>query len=215
MRIKKYDSLGLSVPVSVFESREEYNSAAKRPNEDAVVEDANDNLVYRGPLADFREEFCLAVEKATGVERKRTPVMGKDNKPKTDGEGNELFDWDESEARYFNRVLAQTGRSVESFQDLADEVCSKHENEDGSTGFVADPTQRERKPAGPKTPPKSVYALVDELIAKGHAPQTASGLSKLLGRHVDHDRESLARATHEYRLAEIRKINASIPGVGA
>lgn len=206
MRIKKYRSLGLVVPVSVFSTAEEYNSAANRPSEDAVVEDANDNLVYRGALADFREEFCNAVETATGIERKKSPVLLKDNTQRKDTNGELMFDWDENEAEYFRRVIAQTNRAVESFQEVADSVAT-------NLALKADPTVRERKPAGPKTPPKSVYTLVDELIAKGVAAQTAAGLSKVLGRTVESDRESLARATHEYRLAEIKKINAGIPGV--
>jgi len=209
MRIKTYNSLGLKVPVSVFSSADEYNSAAKRPNEDAVVEDANDNLVYRGPLADFREEFCQEVEQATGIGRNKEPVLDKAGKQKVDDETKEpLWEWTENESAYFRRVIAQTGRSVESFQEIADAVASTHENEDGTSGYVADPTVKEKKPAGPKTPSKTTYAVVDELIATGKATHTAADLAKLLGRHVDHDREALARAIHEYQLGEIKKIKA-------
>lgn len=202
MRIKKYRSLGLEVPVSVFESPAEYNAAAKRPNEDAVVEDANDNLVYRGALADFREEFCVAVEGATGIKRTSVAVLGKDGKPKVDSDGAEIVEWDENEADYFRRVIASSGRSVESFQEIADATAAK-------LALAADPTVRERKPAGPKTPAKSTYAIADQLIADGKATHTAADLSKLLGRHVEHDREGLARGIHEYQLAEIRKIKST------
>lgn len=221
MRTKMYSVLGLNVPTQVFTSPDEYNAAAKRPNEDACVEDANDNLAYRGTNADAREEFCLALEKATGVARTKVAVLLKDGSPKLDDEKQPVFAWadpDRTEADYFRRVVAVMNHSVESFQDLMDSVAAAHENKDSqdnvvSYGFVVDPTVRERKPAGPKTLPKSVYTLVDELIAKGVAAQTAAGLSKVLGRTVESDRESLARATHEYRLAEIKKINAGIPGV--
>jgi len=216
MRIKNYNSLGLTVPVSVFSNATEYNVAAKRPNEDAVVEDANDNLVYRGPLADFRDEFCTAVETATGIAREKAPVLDKEGKQKVE-DGEPVFEWTENEAKYFRRVIATTNRAVESFQEIADAVATAHVNEDESTGLVADPTVRERKPAGPKTPAKATYAMADELIKSGKASHTAADLTKLLGRHVEHDREGLARGIHEWQLAEIRKVKAkfALPSTSA
>jgi hypothetical protein len=186
--------MGFNVKISVPSSVEEHDKLAGRPN--ATLEDAIDTNVYRGTLADFRDGICEKLESTTGIKRKASPVLDKDNKPKTDDEGNPVEKWDETEQEYVRRVCVETNRAVESFQDVADEV---------SAGLVYDPTVKERQPAGPKTPPKSVYAIADKLVSDGKATHVAASLAKILGRHVDHDRDSLARAIHEDNLNERRK----------
>lgn len=200
MKIKTYRSLGLNVPISVFESVDEYNAAAKRPNENACLEDANDNIVYRGALADYRDAFTSKVEAITGIERKSEAVMLKDGKPRVDKDtGEPVLKYLESEAEYIDRALVESKRTIDSFQDTANEVAAN---------LKADPTARERATPGPKTPPKSVYELADKLIASGKATAVASQLETVVGHSVGADREALARAIHEDQLNEMRKAKA-------
>ena len=205
MRNKTYRSLGLDVVFSVFDSVDEYNAAAKRTSENACLEDANDNIVYRGALADFRSDFCAKVEEITSVARKCEPITTKDGKPRVDSEtGEPMVRYTESERDYIERALAESKRTIESFQDVANEIATK---------LIADPTQKERAVAGPKTPPKSVKELAEKLVASGKAAHVAQLLTHSLGRHVDHDAVALAQAIHEDQLAEARKAKSKFETV--
>lgn len=200
MRIKNYRSLGmvvaLQVPATVEENDQLANAGdVKRVN--PTLEDAIDNVVYRSALADFRSLFCEAVEASTGIKRKFKVLVDKDGNPKKDKDGNERTAYTESEAEYIDSVLAQTGRTIESFADVRDSVVAK---------LKYDPTASERGEAGPKTPPKGIYEQVDAMIAGGTHTAVASSLATILGRQVGEDRESLARAIHEDQLNEMRKI---------
>jgi hypothetical protein len=214
MQTRKYRSLGFTVEIEVPSTVEENDQLAGRPN--ATLEDAVDNVVYRGALAlpTFRRELAAGLEQTTGIKRKFEVVMtkavaasgtegqpgyvpAKPSVPKVDDEGNEVTKWTESEADYLDRVLAETGRTLESFADVAAAAATK---------MKYDPKVKEREEAGPKTPPKSVYAQVDALINAGAATQVAESLTAILGRQVATDRDSLARAIHEDALNEIRKV---------
>lgn len=207
MQIRKYRSLGFTVEISTPSTVEENDQLAGKPG--ATLESGVDNVVYRGgtclPL--FRERLAEEIEKATGIKRNFEVVMTREVKdaqgnitkasePKKDADGNEVTRWTESEQEYLNRILAQTGRSLESFADQA-AIAAKD--------MVYDPKAKERSEAGPKTPPKGVYEQVDALIAAGRATEIATALTTILGRQVEADRESLARAIHEDQLNEIRK----------
>lgn len=199
MRIKNYRSLGMTIPLSVPSTVEENDQLAnagevKRLN--PTLEDAVDNVVYRSSLADFRSLFCEEVEKVTNIKRNTKPVLAKDGSVKKNEDGSEKFIYTESESEYFDRVLTSTGRAIESFADVRDSVVAK---------VKYDPTASERSEAGPKTPPKSVYETADTLIAQGAATAVAADLTAILGRTVEIDRESLARAIHEDQLIEMRK----------
>lgn len=201
MRIKTYRSLGMNVPLQVpstVEENDQLANAGESKRINPTLEDAVDNVVYRSSLADFRSLFCEAVEVHTGIKRHTKPVLDKKtNEPKKNEDGSEKFVYTESEAEYFDRVLAATSRSIESFEDLKNSVVAK---------VKYDPTASERGEAGPKTPPKSVYEQVDALINSGQATGVAASLTAILGRQVDADRESLARGIHEDQLNELRKV---------
>ena len=193
-----YRSLGLNVKLTVPSSVEEYDLLAKKSG--AALESAVANAVYRGKggLADFRSDFADALESATGIKRTTEVVTDKEGKPKTDDEGNTVTRYLESEQDYFDRVIKETNRTVESFQDIADQVSAK---------LVLDPSVSERSAPEPKTPPKKVYSTVDSIIAAGDhvVKQVAEKLGHILGHHVEHDREGLARAIHEDNLNEARR----------
>lgn len=202
MQDRKYRSLGFDVVISVPSTVEENDQLAGRAN--ATLEDAVDNVVYRsrGGLPTFRELLAAGVEKETGIAREAVAVMTKGtetepSKQKLDDEGNPLFKYTESESDYIDRVLAKTGRTRESFVNVAAEAAKS---------VKYDPKASERGEAGPKTPPKSVYEQVDAIIAAGSATSVAASLGTLLGRTVETDRDSLAKGIHEYQLNEMRKI---------
>jgi hypothetical protein len=204
MRDKVYRSLGFNVTVSVPSSVEENDSLAGKVG--ATLDDAVDNVVYRSGdgLPAFREALANGIEVATGIKRVSEPVMTKATadtpaQQKKDEQGELVFKYTESEADYIDRVLAQTGRSRESFIDQATAA---------QTSVKYDPKASERSAAGPKTPPKSVFETVDAIIAAGQHTAVAVSLTGLLGRQVEADRESLAKAIHEDQLNEMRKLKS-------
>lgn len=203
MQDRKYRSLGFDVTVSVPSTVEENDKLAGRAN--ATLEDAVDNVVYRSGngLPAFREALAEGIEQATGIKRQSEAIMTKATptapaEQKKDSETGELlFKFTESEADYIDRVLAETTRTRESFADQAAAAQS---------AVKYDPTASERTPGGPKTPPKTVFETVDALISAGQATQVAASLTTILGRQVEADRESLARAVHQDQLNEMKKI---------
>ena len=81
---KKVSTLkGLEAPILIYETAQEANNAANRKDAngnlvDAVLEECNNNLVYRGPLADAREAVCHLLEEETGIEWPKKPSGRKD-----------------------------------------------------------------------------------------------------------------------------------------
>jgi hypothetical protein len=199
MRIKNYRSLGMLIPLTVpstVEENDQLANAGETKRVNPTLEDAVDNVVYRSSLADFRDLFCEAVEASTGIKRNTKTLTKEDGTAKKDKDGNDRTVYTESEAEFIDRVLATTGRTIESFEELKNTVVSK---------VKYDPTASERGEAGPKTPPKSVFEQVDALISAGQHTAVAESLKSILGREVADDRESLAKAIHEDQLNEIRK----------
>ena len=200
-RTKTYRSLGVNVTVVIPD-----NPHAPGSFDFKVYEAGIDNCIYRGAsgLPTFRELFAAKVEEICGVSAETKVALNSKGDPRKDEDGNEIrvFVYDESER--VERAIAKANRAIESFQEVADVIAGQ---------CKVDPNQKERGPAEPKTPPKSVYAIVDELIKQGQQTAVASALSTILGRTVEAERESLARAVHEQQLAELRRIKNSIPGV--
>lgn len=186
MQTKKYNSLGVSVLLNVPSSVEEYNTLANRPNVNAVLEDAIDNVVYRSALADFRESFCAEIEKETGIARRREAVLDKDNNPKKDEAGNPVLKYAETEGDYLKRVLVEKNYDdAGPFQALADAVA---------TTITFDPSVRERTATAKIA--KTYLEAADKIISMG-ADAVARAVKKLsdyLGKEVGSDREALAGA---------------------
>lgn len=136
MKQTEYRSLGLDIKLNTPETVDEFDGLAKRAN--ACLDEATNNVVYRGMLAEYRETFCERVEQETKIERKWKAVM-KDGKPVVK-DGNESTIWDETEADFFKRVCAEKKVEPAVYQPIADEVAKS---------LVFDPTERERKERGP------------------------------------------------------------------
>jgi len=157
MKKVEYSSLGLTVNLSVPETVDEFDKNAKKVG--ACLAEAINNIVYRGSLAEFRDIFLhgrleekdangkvivtalKGVDDITGIARKELPVL-KDGKPVIrDGSPVTIYDPEDSEAKYFKRILAAANKKVEDFQAQADAVAA---------ALVFDASATEKKPAGPR-----------------------------------------------------------------
>jgi hypothetical protein len=198
-RTKTYRSLGVNVAFSVDDNPFDVGSRNYK-----IFEAGVDNVIYRGAsgLAKFRELFADAVEKATGISPEMVVLKNKKGEERKNEDGTPITDFVLDEQERVNVAVAKSGRTIESFQEVANACASQ-------CGF--DPDTKERAPAGPKTPPERVYKVVDKLFEAGKASEVAAALSTLLGRTVDVTgdqkvaREVLAAAVHEDQLNEIRK----------
>jgi hypothetical protein len=175
-----FKTTGFEITLHVPSSIEIYDKLAKKTGQ--CLQDAILNTVYRGSLAEFRGNFCEAVEKETQIARKTKPTGKKDS------EGADIEVYDETEGEYFNRVLAESGKTREHFTPLANTIAS---------AIVFDPSATERKAPGPKKVAKAYIAAAQTLIDKGAAHAAAAKLSSLLGREVLPTLESLSGAISE------------------
>src|ERR1035437_5611560 len=128
-----FKTTGFEITLHVPSSIEVYDRLAKVSG--ACLKDAIVNTVYRGSLAEFRANFCEAVEKETTIARKTKPTSKKDS------EGADIEVYAETDGEYFNRVLAESGKSREHFTPIANTIAS---------AIVFDPSATERKAPGPK-----------------------------------------------------------------
>jgi len=183
MKTREYKSLGLKVNFQVPESVTEFDTNAKK--EGACLDEAVNNVIYRGSLAEFRDTFlhgCKAqpaadgkpevteikgVEQLTGIERLTEPVKGKDGKPVIK-DGEAVTKYSESEGDYFDRVLAQENKEASAFQSLADKVAAS---------IAFDASASERKPSGPKKLANKYKLTAARIIA---GPNLASFVSNKL-----------------------------------
>lgn len=196
MKQDRYDSLGLDVQVQLPETVEEFDSLAGKVG--ACLQEACDNVVYRGVLAQFRSAFVNEVEKQPGAPT-QLRQQKKDQKGnlqfetvKVDGVDTQvpLMEVTETEGKYINRVKAEMNLTDEDyvarFQPIANSVAS---------GIKFDPKASERKP---KTPPKTYLEAADSIIAKGGTFERASEkLSTKLGYPVPATRDGIAFAIQE------------------
>lgn len=225
MQTKEFSSLGLSVPLLVPQSVEEYDANAKRVG--ACLSEAINNVVYRGCLADFRDLFLhgqdevkdeqgkvikpavKGVEQITGIKRKvETKTLASKDE---DGKAKTTEVWAESEAVYFKRVCSELkladDQVTAKFQPLATEVAKL---------VKFDASETERKPSTPKGPPKKYLEYAEKAIAGGKAGALAKKLSKLLGRPVvltndaAKDKEILALAIKADMDAEAARREAAL-----
>lgn len=177
-------SLGFDLTKEVPQTVEEYNALAPK-RENAALEDAINNTLYRGTLADFRDAFLTELGILTGVARIN---HGTEEEPQL-----------ESEARWYKRILAANGGVVKpEWVTLA----QKHMD-----AAAFNPAERERKSDGPAIGKRDI-ALAQELIKRGEGKvaEVAALLAKKLGREVATDEKSLARAFADNRRMEAEKI---------
>lgn len=164
MKTTKYSSLGLDILLSTPESVEEFDKNAGKA--DACLAEATNNVIYRGTLADFRYYFLHGidqkdidadkdhkqfvagtvpiegVEQLSKIERKTVPVLDKAGQPVVrDGVEVTTFDTEDSEAKYFKRVLATTNQEATAYQTVANAIAA---------ALVFDAAASTSKATGPK-----------------------------------------------------------------
>lgn len=164
MKQAKYSSLGLDVNFSVPSTIEEFDTNAKRVG--ACLDEATNNVIYRGSLAEFRENFCAKLEEVAKVDRMTKATDKKDDK------GNPIEVYIETEADFVKRVVSTTKKPIESWQSLADEVAK---------AIVFDASQRERKPAAPKKLGADYKATAEKVIANKNQAKLVALVAKDLG----------------------------------
>lgn len=198
MKKTQYSSLGIDINLSVPAEVAEFDANAGKPN--ACLDEAINNVVYRGMLADFRYFFLHGisqadldadkehkqfaegttpiegVEESSGIARKTVAVLDKSGNPvKKDGEAVTNFDPEDSEAKYFKRVCAEKGVEPASFQSLADKVAS---------ALVFDASASERKAVGPKKLAAKYKEKAAKIIALGSVDALAAKFKTLIGRDM-------------------------------
>ena len=186
---KTFNTLGLDFPLNVPETAAEYDQLAKR--EGACVESAVANTVYRGLLPQVRQLLTDAVAEQTGIERRTKPtgktrtIKGEDGAPDTT---EEIVVWAETEAAYFDRVLAEKGAKKEDFLSLLTSITSK---------LAFDPSEAEAPPKAPTKVAKKWLDAAEQIIREGRGDRIAAQLASKLGIPVDTSAESLGRAIAE------------------
>jgi cyclophilin family peptidyl-prolyl cis-trans isomerase len=188
--------LGYDLPMEAPETVEEFDTLAKRAG--ACLAESIANVTYRGVSPQIRSLFTEGVEKQTGkkFKTKTVPTGEKDT------EGNPTYEEvvDESEGRYFSRVLAELVSEGKypseeaargSFESIALEAASK---------VRFDPSVTISEPKA-KKPSKAALATIDLLISKGSTAEVlASRLTAKL-REVNPQRSDVGTSREDLALA--------------
>ncbi len=179
MKDKRYGTLkGLTVPVLVYESYSEADTAAGKA--DALLETGNDNLHYRGgPAGDTRAYICDLLEEETGIARK----LRDSGKKTKDDAGNEIpvMIPDESEGEYAARVCATKGwEDLKQFQPQIDEWAKTAG--DGGTPLAVDAKTPERAARAPLKLAKKYKDAAAVVLHNGTVDRLNANQLSLVGK---------------------------------
>lgn len=180
---KEFNSLGLKVTIPVPTSVEDFDTLAGEQG--AALREGIGNIVYRGPLAVFRNELCDRVEAITKIARKFTITKNDDGTDKLDSDGTPVVEKWEAEAVYIKRVA---GDNPEQFQSIANEI---------SSSLTFDPSKPEPKSAGPKSIAKVYLKTAQDLFDQGRGEKVIAALSAKLGIAAPVTVEGLASLVKE------------------
>lgn len=196
--------LGFSIPVFIYESVEEADRAAGRVG--AVLDEANNNLYYRGAAPEARNTVAEGVEAITGVVRATEPVFkevketidGKETVVKKpvftkDSNGNDVQSttYTQDEADYVEFATAKweaSGKTREQLKtallDWWNQRTVPGKDANGNDTAVpyrleVDISQRVRKAPQPKSLPKKFLDVATKAIAQGKVPGVLSAYKKL------------------------------------
>lgn len=160
MKEQRYGTLGgLTYPCLVYESYEEADKAAGRPN--AMLDSGNASEAYRGPSNDARDIACDVVEKTSGIKRRMFDDKGAETEDAT-----KAVEYEASK-KYIQRVCVAQGwldadgaPNLTSLQTQFDEACRV--GDDGKP-LAVDIKQKERKPKKPRTIPADLVPKIEKL----------------------------------------------------
>lgn len=194
-------SLGFNLTKEVPSTIEEYNALAPK-RENAVLEDAIRNTLYRGTLAEFRGNVLEKLGKLTGVDRL---VI----KPAATEDDNDVY---ESEGKWFKRIMAAKG--ITKNEDLPVEWSAIAQECMDAAAF--DPSAKERSSDGPVISKKDL-AFAEELFKRGieQVRVVATQLTAKLGREVilgddeAANKKTMARALADYRRVKEAELAAA------
>ena len=178
-------SLGFEVPVWVYESPEEADTAAGRQG--ALLEEANNNLYYRaGAAGESREVIAAKVEALTGIPRKSQVVTKKNDAGEEevvkDSDGNEVSEFTETEEVYVKRALAEAKLTPAAIQ--ADITAALNAANEGQ-GIRVDIKKKERKPAAPKKLADRFLQSAKSVIDAGKVKSVAKEYQKRFGKSLE------------------------------
>jgi hypothetical protein len=174
---KRYRTMkGLTIGVQVYSSYDEADAAAGKAN--ATLDQANDNLHYRGTAADAREFVCETLEKVTGIERKT-----KDSGRKT-ADGSPVHVFDESELDYAERVCAEKGwKDLTELQPAIDAWAqTAGGTKDAPAPLAVSIKERERKAPTPKKLAAKFLDAAKALLAGNKIDQLNTRLQPIIGK---------------------------------
>ncbi len=160
MKETRFGTLGgLSYPCLVYESYDEADTVAGRPN--AMLDAGNASEAYRGPSNDARDICCDLVEKNSTTKR----FMFDDKGTKTD-DATKAVEYEASKA-YIRRACVAEGwldadgsPDLTRFQTQFDEACRIG---DEGKPLAVDIKQKERKPKKPKVIPEDLKPKIEKL----------------------------------------------------
>lgn len=215
MKTAKFKSLGLEVNLEVPASVEEFDTNAKRTG--ACLDEAINNVVYRGSLAELRDLFLHGreadketgatafdgIEQKTKIERKTRDTGRKDK------DGNAILTFGETEAEYFDRVCATQKVEPSSFQTLMDAAAKL---------VRFDAAARERKPAAPKKLANKYRETAEAILKGAHLKRFVADVKAALGKEFKatgdkaKDAEALGWLVKEFADYKERQTLASMVG---
>jgi hypothetical protein len=178
MKKQTFSSLGLEFEIDVPSTVTEFDKLAKK--EGACLAEAINNVAYRGVLADFRDTFLHGRE--ADKENGQTAFKGLDEitkisrKLKDTGRKNDkkepIMVYAETEKDFFDRICAERKVEPKAFQDHCRATAAV---------MKFDPSQKERKPAGPKKLANKYKETASAIIKGPHLNRFLTDLKKALG----------------------------------
>lgn len=183
MKPQAFKCLGLTANIEVPATTEEFDTNAKRTG--ACLDEAINNVVYRGVLANLRDVFLHGDEEEKdgkktlvfeGLEH-RTKNARKTKVLRKNAEGEEIVGYAETEADYFQRVLAETKQEASAFQSLMDAAVKR---------CRFDASEAERKPRGPIKIGENWLKAADSLIAGNDFTKFEKSYHKFTGKALAH-----------------------------
>lgn len=197
MKTQQFKTLGLPVNLSVPSTVEEFDANAKRTG--ACLEEATNNVIYRGSLAELRDLIIHGREEEKDASGKVivtafkglediTGISRKTKKVKSGKEQKEVEVYDETEGEYIDRVVATKKVELSSFQSHFDAAAALVE---------FDASARERKPAGPKKLAEKFKTIATEFLSGKKSLDKLNiamqkSISKMFTKTGDTEKDTLA-----------------------
>lgn len=152
---KRYGTLGgLTAPILVYADVTEADNAAGRVG--AMLDEGNDNLVYRGTLNTVRDLITTFIEEKTGFERAMKPAVDSKGQPRKDAQGNPILTPVDNDGLYVKKALGAAGlEDFSQYQSEVDELCRNFKVKDAEGKEVIEPLAADIK-ARERTAPKVV-----------------------------------------------------------